>query len=42
MDGGLVPIGGNGTAPVQQQTDDERFFQKYSAGAQDGYFRFEA
>ncbi len=31
--GGLVPIGGIGTAAIQQETDDQRFFQKYSVGA---------
>jgi hypothetical protein len=31
--GGLVPVGGIGVPPIQQQTDDRRFFQKYSAGA---------
>jgi hypothetical protein len=31
--GGLVPIGGIGVPPIQNQTDDSRFFQKYSAGA---------
>jgi hypothetical protein len=32
-DGGLVPVGGSGVQPISQQTDDERFFQKYSLGA---------
>ncbi|MGH7868112.1 MAG: hypothetical protein ACREP9_10965, partial [Candidatus Dormibacteraceae bacterium] len=31
--GGLVPVAGIGIPPVQSQTDDSRFFQKYSAGA---------
>lgn len=31
--GGLVPIDGIGIPAVDQQTDDSRFFQKYSAGA---------
>jgi len=31
--GGLVPVGGIGVPPIQNQTDDSRFFQKYSAGA---------
>ena len=31
--GGLVPVNGIGIVPIQQQTDDSRFFQKYSAGA---------
>ncbi|HVV71347.1 MAG TPA: hypothetical protein VHI52_07590 [Verrucomicrobiae bacterium] len=31
--GGLVPVNGIGVPPVQNQTDDSRFFQKYSAGA---------
>jgi len=31
--GGLVPINGIGVPGVQNQTDDTRFFQKYSAGA---------
>ncbi len=30
--GGLGPVGGIGVSPVQRQTDDSRFFQKYSAG----------
>lgn len=30
--GGLVPVGGIGLPPIQNQTDDSRFFQKYSAG----------
>lgn len=30
--GGLVPINGIGIPPILRQTDDERFFQKYSAG----------
>jgi hypothetical protein len=31
--GGLIPINGIGVPPIQQETDDHRFFQKYSAGA---------
>ena len=31
--GGLGPVNGIGTSPILQQTDDSRFFQKYSAGA---------
>ncbi len=31
--GGLVPINGIGVPPIQRQTDIDRFFQKYSAGA---------
>ena len=31
--GGLGTVGGIGTLPIQQETDDGRFFQKYSAGA---------
>lgn len=31
--GGLVPINDIGVAPIQRQTDDQRFFQKYSLGA---------
>ena len=31
--GGLGLVNGIGTLPIQQQTDDSRFFQKYSAGA---------
>ncbi len=31
--GGLVPIAGIGVSPIYNQTDDSRFFQKYSAGA---------
>jgi hypothetical protein len=30
--GGLGPVNGIGIPPVQRQTDDSRFFQKYSAG----------
>lgn len=30
--GGLVPINNIGTAPIRRETDDERFFQKYSGG----------
>ncbi len=30
--GGLGPVSGIGVPPVQRQTDDSRFFQKYSAG----------
>jgi hypothetical protein len=30
---GLGQVNGFGTLPIQQQTDDSRFFQKYSAGA---------
>ena len=30
--GGLIPMSGIGVAPIQQQTDDHRLFQKYSAG----------
>ncbi len=33
QDGGLVPVAGIGFPGVQEQTDDRRFFQKYSAGA---------
>jgi hypothetical protein len=31
--GGMGQVNGFGTLPIQQQTDDNRFFQKYSAGA---------
>jgi hypothetical protein len=31
--GGLVPIDGIGTPPIDRETEDTRFFQKYSAGA---------
>src|SRR5262249_44793291 len=31
--GGLVPVDGIGVPPIQRDTDDDRFFQKYSAGA---------
>ena len=31
--GGLVPVNGIGVPPILQQTDDGRFFQKYSLGA---------
>jgi hypothetical protein len=31
--GGLGPLGGIGTSPILQQTDDSRLFQKYSVGA---------
>lgn len=31
--GGTGPVGGVGIAPIQRETEDERFFQKYSAGA---------
>ena len=31
--GGPVPLNGFGTVPILQETDDNRFFQKYSAGA---------
>jgi hypothetical protein len=31
--GGLVPVNGIGLPPIQRETDDGRFFQKYSAGA---------
>jgi hypothetical protein len=31
--GGLVPINGIGIPPIDNQTDDGRLFQKYSAGA---------
>ena len=31
--GGLVQINGIGVPPIQRETDDNRFFQKYSAGA---------
>lgn len=31
--GGLGPINNVGIAPIQRETDDSRFFQKYSAGA---------
>ena len=31
--GGLVPVNGIGLPPVDNQTDDGRLFQKYSAGA---------
>ena len=30
--GGLVPVNGIGVPPVQQLTEDSRFFQKYSGG----------
>ena len=30
--GGLIPIAGIGIPPIQQETDDHRFFQKYNAG----------
>jgi hypothetical protein len=30
--GGLVPVNGIGVPPVQRETDDTRWFQKYSAG----------
>jgi hypothetical protein len=33
QDGGLLPVAGIGFPGVQEQTDDRRFFQKYSAGA---------
>jgi hypothetical protein len=33
QDGGFGPVGGIGSLPVNIQTDDSRFFQKYSAGA---------
>jgi hypothetical protein len=32
QNGGLVPVAGIGILPVAEQTDDRRFFQKYSAG----------
>ncbi len=32
-DGGLIPVNGIGLPPIQQRTDDRRFFQKYSLGA---------
>jgi hypothetical protein len=32
QNGGLVPVGGIGILPIQEQTDDHRFFQKHSAG----------
>ena len=32
-DGGLVPVNGIGVPGIQRQTDDDRFFQKYGAGA---------
>lgn len=31
--GGLSQVNGIGVAPIQRETDDSRFFQKYSAGA---------
>lgn len=31
--GGTGPVGGVGLSPIQRETEDERFFQKYSAGA---------
>jgi len=31
--GGLVQVNGIGVPPIQQETDDSRFFQKYSLGA---------
>jgi hypothetical protein len=31
--GGLVQVNGIGIPPIQQETDDNRFFQKYSLGA---------
>lgn len=31
--GGLVPVNGIGIPAIDRQTDDSRFFQKYSAGA---------
>jgi len=31
--GGLGPVNGIGTLPITQETDDHRFFQKYSVGA---------
>jgi hypothetical protein len=31
--GGLVPVGGIGVPPILTHTDDNTFFQKYSAGA---------
>jgi hypothetical protein len=31
--GGMGRVNGIGTLPIQQETDDSRFFQKYSAGA---------
>jgi len=31
--GGTIPINDIGVPPIQQNTDDDRFFQKYSAGA---------
>ena len=30
---GLVPVNGIGVPPIQRETDDSRFFQKYSVGA---------
>jgi hypothetical protein len=33
QNGGLVPISGIGIPPVAEQSDIDRFFQKYSAGA---------
>jgi len=32
QNGGLVPVAGIGIPGVEEQTDDRRFFQKYSAG----------
>jgi hypothetical protein len=32
-DGGMVPVGGIGVLPISQQSDDQRFFQKYGIGA---------
>jgi hypothetical protein len=33
QNGGLIPVAGIGIPGVMEQTDDRRFFQKYSAGA---------
>lgn len=33
QNGGLVPINGIGVTSIDRKTEDERFFQKYSAGA---------
>ncbi len=33
QNGGLIPVAGYGIPGVEEQTDDRRFFQKYSAGA---------
>ena len=33
QNGGLPPVNGIGTLPIQSETDENRFFQKYSIGA---------